>query len=305
MNLKNYNLLILIFITGFIISCKTTKTEIANSQFKPLENSLLWKIESDSLSSSSYLFGTIHILKKSDYFIPKGFQKAFDNAENLTFEIDMKEINNPATIMGILPKIMMKGDTSIRDLISDEDFKLLQQHFKKKGIPLFLFEKVKPMFLSMFAEVDLDQNSLDNGEYISYEMEMMKKAEEKNKTISGLETIDYQISIFDSIPYFEQAKMLMDGIKTVESDSSQLDQLVKIYKQQDINAMQQSIKSDDISKYEKLLLQNRNKNWIPVMDSMMKKQPVLFLVGAGHLGGKDGVINLLRKKGYRVSAVRE
>ncbi len=99
--------------------------------------------------------------------------------------------------------------------------------------------------------------------------------------------------------------MLMDGIKTVKSDTTQLDQLVKIYKQQDINAMQQSIKSDDISKYEKLLLQNRNKNWIPVMDSMMKKQPVLFLVGAGHLVGKDGVINLLREKGYRVSAVRE
>ena len=305
MNIKKYNLLILILITGFVLSCKTTKTEVAENEFIPLQNSLLWKIESDGLPYSSYLFGTIHIINQKDYFLPSGFEKAFKKVNNLTFEIDMNELNNPATILSIMPKIMMKGDTSIKDLISDEDYNLLKQHFKKNGIPLFLFEKVKPMFLSMFAEVDINQNSLQSGEYKSYEMELMEKAKEYNKSVSGLETINYQISIFDSIPYIEQAKMLMEGIKTVEEDNSQLDELVEIYKRQDLNAMQQSIQSDDISKYEKILVWNRNNNWIPVMDSMMKKQPVLFSVGAGHLGGKEGVINLLRKRGYRVTAVSD
>lgn len=303
MNIKKYNLLILILITGFVLSCKTTKPKVAENEFQPLQNSLLWKIESDEFQYPSYIFGTIHIIDSAEYFLPAGFRKAFDETENVVFEIDMKKMNDPATLMNLLPKIMMRGDTSLKDLLSMEDYSILQEKFKKAGIPLFLFEKVKPLFLTMFTDGDLAPGDIQSGKYKSYEMEIMDMAKEQNKSIGGLETIEYQVSVLDSIPYKEQAKMLMGSINAGEEGKSQMKKLIAQYKQQNINALHQSIESDEISRYEKILLNNRNKNWIPVIKQYMSESPTFFAVGAGHLGGKDGVINLLRKNGFKVTPV--
>ena len=303
MNIKKYNLLILIFIAGFILSCKTTKTRAIKNEFKPLQNSLLWKIESKESQYPSYIFGTIHLIDSSDYFLPPRFQKTFNECKNVVFEIDMKNMNDPAMLMNLLPKILMRGDTSLEDLLSQKDYSILQKNFKKSGIPLFLFQKVKPLFLTVFAEGDIVPGSIQNKKYMSYEMEIMEMAKKQNKSTGGLETMEFQIGVLDSIPYKEQAKMLMESINSKETGGNQLKELIDLYKQQNINALHQSIKSDDISVYEKILLNNRNRNWIPVIIDYISHEPTFFAVGAGHLGGKDGVINLLRKKGYKVTAV--
>jgi uncharacterized protein YbaP (TraB family) len=95
----------------------------------------------------------------------------------------------------------------------------------------------------------------------------------------------------------------MDSLATGES---QLDGLLKLYKDQDISAMQQSIGAEEgMVEYEYILLQKRNENWIPVMARMMAEKPTLFAVGAGHLGGPQGVVALLRKSGYRVEVAKE
>jgi uncharacterized protein YbaP (TraB family) len=303
MNIKKYNFLILILITGFVISCKTTKTEVAGDGFKPLQNSLLWKIESDNIPGPSYIFGTIHIISSEKYFLPEKFYETFDNTDNVVFEIDMNKMNDPSTLMQLLPKIMMRGDTSLKDLLSKEDYLKLQGKFKTSGLPIFLFEKIKPLFLTILTEEGVEPGSIQSGKYKSYEMEIMKMAEEKHKTVGALETMEFKIVILESIPYKEQAKMLMENINSSDKDNSQLKELVEIYRQQNINSLHQSIKTDEISRYEKILLNNRNQNWIPVMIQYMKQNPTFFAVGAGHLGGENGVINLLRKKRYKVSPV--
>jgi uncharacterized protein YbaP (TraB family) len=125
----------------------------------------------------------------------------------------------------------------------------------------------------------------------------------------GLETSAYQMSVFDSIPYEAQAKMLIDGLRMVDTSSAeegQLDQMLRLYKEQDISAMQSMIGEEaGMGQYEDLLLKKRNQNWVPVMGRMMADKPTLFAVGAGHLGGKYGVVALLRKAGYRVDVAKE
>lgn len=167
------------------------------------------------------------------------------------------------------------------------------------------------MFLSMMASEDAMnmQGSAQSGEIVSYEMELMKMAQEQEKPIDGLETAEFQMSLFDSIPYDVQAQMLMATIKSGDSgeEDNQLEQMVEMYKNQDIQGMQRMVKGDKggISEYEELLLLRRNRNWIPVMEEMMAKNATFFAVGAGHLGGEEGVIALLRKAGYTVSPVQE
>lgn len=294
---------IIILLPFFLLSCKTSQKQAKNIDKElKLENALLWKIEGNGLTEPSYLFGTIHLIKSDKFFLPKGFQNAFNKSEYVIFEIDVNKMNDISEQMKFLPKILMKGDTSLKDLITANQYKQVKDYFSEKHLPLFLFEKVKPMFLTMFTDGDFDPLSMKNGEYLSYELEISKMVKEKHKKTGGLETIEFQVGVLDSIPYKYQAEMLMKSINS-DRDSSAMDNMYDLYLSQNISALHQSIESDDLSKYEKILLNNRNNTWIPRMAEYMRKDPSLFAVGAGHLGGKQGVINLLRKAGYKLSPV--
>jgi len=297
---------LILLVTLILFSCKISENKAKVDDVNPkLENALLWKIEGNNLKAPSYLFGTIHLIKSDKFFLPDGFSKAFEESKSVIFEIDVDKMNDVSEQMKLLPSLLMKGDTSLKDLITTEEYEKVRKYFNEKHLPLFLFERVKPMFLTMFTEGDINPSSLKNGNYVSYELEISKMVKEKNKNTGGLETIEYQVSVLDSIPYRYQAEMLMKSINNEDKDSSKTEDMYDLYLDQNISALQQSIKSDDISKYDKILLNNRNSNWIPRMTYYMKKGQTLFAVGAGHLGGEHGIITLLRKAGYKVSAVLE
>ena len=131
----------------------------------------------------------------------------------------------------------------------------------------------------------------------------MQMAQQMEKEMAGLETVEYQISIFDSIPLDEQAQMLVESMRAESEGSDQFKEMVQMYLNEDIEAMQDMFKGEEegIAEYEDVLLVNRNRNWIPIMRGMMKEKPTFFAVGAGHLGGKNGVIRLLQNEGYTLT----
>jgi hypothetical protein len=134
----------------------------------------------------------------------------------------------------------------------------------------------------------------------------MKIAQAREKPFDGLETLDFQMSMFDSIPYEVQAQMLVETIQEeTGEDGGKLDTLVLLYKQQNLNGMESLFQSDQsgLAEFEDLLLNKRNNNWIPVMRSMMSEGTTLFAVGAGHLVGKRGVIRLLEAEGYTLKPI--
>jgi uncharacterized protein YbaP (TraB family) len=305
--MTNYNqhfvyLLSILLISFQLTSCKTSKNLGNNSN--TLEKSLLWQVTGPGLSKPSYVFGTIHLIDAKDYFLPKGTMSALDNVSKVVFELDMKEMSDMSKLMGMMNKLYMKDDKTLKDLLTEAEYKAVGDFFQEKGLPLFMFERMKPMFLSIFASGDVDPGGLQNGKMKSYEMELLEMAENSGKSSGGLETIEFQISLFDAIPYEAQAKMLVEAIQK-GSDSEGDDEFKKMtdmYKSQDINAMVKMISEEgsDVSGFEDKLLTERNKNWIPLMIEMAKKEPTLFAVGAGHLGGENGVINLLKKTGMKV-----
>jgi uncharacterized protein YbaP (TraB family) len=289
----------------FLNSCASINKDART--YKPLENALLWKIESKDNKKPSYVFGTIHIIDEKDFFLPKGTENALQSSEKVVFEIDMKEMNDVSAVMGMMGKIFMKDNKTLTDLLSSEDYEVVSKFFEKKGLPLFMLERMKPMFLTIFTYGDFQPEDMKNGKLKSYEMEFMEMAKTEGKPTGGLETIDFQINIFDKIPYDVQASMLVDAIKTGEGkESEELESMVRMYRQQNIEMMVSSISEEgqNISGFEESLLTERNKNWIPLMAEEMKQQPTFFAVGAGHLAGKDGVIHLLRSNGYKVRPVK-
>ncbi len=320
MKFKHFNiLLIFASILSLFTSCKGTKdvagvksmtenlSEKTDDALK-LENSLLWKITGKDIKVPSYLYGTIHLIGKDDFFYPKGTLAAFEAAEDVVFEIDMDEMSDMGSQMGMLQHVFMSNDTTLKDLLTEVDYNLVNTHFSDMGLPMFMLEKFKPMFLTVFASGDIDMGSLMGGgseepSTKSYEFEFFELAKEMKKDVSGLETMEFQMSIFEKIPYKAQAQMLVEAIKAEDTGGDTFQEMVNMYKEQNINAMVSMIDAEDSSMgdYDDVLLVERNKNWIPAMITMMATKSIFFAVGAGHLGGKDGVIHLLRKEGYTLT----
>ncbi len=302
----------LTLLLAFLITCSPfaqTNTAAArpNQTYAPNaeENSLLWEITGKGLTSPSWLYGTIHLIGKDDFFLTDSTRAFIDRSEMVTFEINMEDMTDISAQLGLLMKAFMEDGKTLRDLLSDDDYKLVQEHFQNIGLPLFMFERIKPMFLTVMASGDMSPTAMSSGDMLSYEMEIMDLAKQTKKKMGGLESMEFQMSVFDSIPYEAQAQMLVESIKSTDAGDEDFAKMVDLYKNQDIQGMVQMMGNDEgIAEYEDLLLNTRNKNWIPVMGEMMRAQPTFFAVGAGHLGGELGVVALLRKEGYTVKPVR-
>ena len=296
-----------LLLTVGLFAQEAAPTVVPPSEDPQLENSLLWKISGNDLAKPSYLYGTIHIIDKDDFFLTDGTKQAIKEAELVTFEINLEEATGIGAQLGMMMQAFMKGGQTLKDLLSEEDYRMVDAHFTKMGLPLWVLERIKPMFLSVIAGMDMSQ--MGGGEMVSYEMEIAQRAKTRDLPMAGLETIEYQMSMFDSIPYEAQAKMLVDAIEMTQDTSAaavdELEMMTELYLNQNIMGMVQSIGDDaeGLGQFEDMLLRNRNRNWIPVMGRQMEDKTVLFAVGAGHLAGKNGVINLLREAGYTVVPV--
>lgn len=297
-------------IVGFGCTATSKKVIYPADKIVPTEKSLVWQISGNGLKKSSYLYGTIHLIPKNEFVFPPAAREALDNVQRVTFEIDMKEMTNFRTQIGLMTKAFMSGGKTLKDLLPAEDYAFVKQKMSEKGLPGGMFERMKPMFLSTLFSTDEGGGVTANSNMTSVEMELYTMSRRRKLESAGLETAAYQMAIFDSIPYEAQAKMLVDGLRSAdgnESSEDELSRMLKLYREQDINAMQTMIGDADsgIGGYEDILLKNRNRNWIPVMGRMMREKPCLFAVGAGHLGGESGVVALLRKAGYKVEVAPE
>ncbi len=291
-----------VLVTGLILSGYAQK----NAELIPQEKSLIWEIKGKGLNQTSFLYGTIHMIGKKDFFLTDGTKKSFDRSKQVAFEIDMEEMGDIMSLLPLLMQSFMKNDTTLQDLFSKEDYVLVKAHFDKVGLPMMFLNRIKPMFLSALDPKAMMGDGSEKEDIVSYEMEFLEMAQNQKKAVEGLETAAFQMSMFDSIPYRAQAQMLLESIKSgADASDAQFDQLVELYKNQDIQAMQDLMGEDNTTNnYNDLLLVNRNRKWIPIMEKMMQDKATFFAVGAGHLGGGQGVIALLRAAGYSVEPVK-
>lgn len=261
------------------------------------QRSLLYKISGNGLPQPSYVYGTIHMICPQDFQMPDKLAKVAKAAHTLYLEVDM---DDPTLLlsMGMLMQDQTPG-YSLEKAFRPEDFQKLKR-FMKDSIQLDVenFLKMKPLVLhALFAArlLPCKQNQ-------SVEQALMDIAKSLHKPIEGLETAADQIKAFDAIPDSLEAAQIMDHINDTQKQRAILGRLFTAYKSQDITALHDlMLETEDFDR--EAMLYGRNRRWIPLMEKAMKKEMVLFAVGAGHLGGGQGVLALLRKKGYKVEAV--
>ena len=267
---------------------------VGNAQTKELENSLLWKIEHEDLAKPSYLFGTIHIMCKDDFSIPEKVTKAFDATDKLILEVDLSDSK---AIMALQSK-MISG-SKLTEELTEKQQKYLDNLLKKELN--MSIQMVNRYSLTAIYSL-LIQQSASCPVKKMYEMELINLAKTNNRTIAGLETLDAQL---DFLEKGYPKDFLWQQIELFEEYKSVFDTMVKHYKSENISALfaeanDERFFNDNSAHW---LLTVRNKNWVKLMPEMMKKQSNFFAVGAAHLPGETGVIELLRKQGYKVTPV--
>jgi uncharacterized protein len=262
--------------------------------------SLLYEISGNGLTQPSYLYGTIHIICKSDFIMSEATKQKFGMSQQVYLELDMDDIS----MMSEMQKNMMMNDGStLKTLMSDSDYRQVASFFKDTlKTNIGMMAKMKPFVLASFALPKMLSCPTQ-----SYEESFMKMAGEQHKEILGLETVKDQFDAIDKMGMKEQADlMLVEMVKNWNENKTDFGTMISHYKSQDVDLMMEDMTKSKMSNksFEKDLLETRNNNWIPKISKIASEKPTFFAVGAGHLGGEKGVIALLRKQGFTVKAVK-
>ena len=280
----------------FLQSCK------AQSNIKlPVNkdnNTLLWEVSGKGLKQPSYLFGTFHILCKDDIQFSANLQTALKASQQVYFEMDLDDPKN--TLGGMF--FMNMKDKTLSDLYTVEELQKVTKFYKDSlNMKLSYFNKMKPMMLTALLYPRMMPCKTPSG----VEIELMTIAKKEQKEILGFETIDFQSSIFDSIPYSVQAKDLLKSIDSMDKYKLYFNKMVQTYKNQQTDSLVAIVNDKTFTDGENndALLKNRNVNWVKQLKTILPKNNIFMAVGAAHLFGNDGLIDLLRRVGYTVKGI--
>jgi uncharacterized protein len=264
------------------------------------DKSLLYEISGNGLTQPSYLYGTIHIICKSDFIMTEATKQKFGMSQQVYLELDM---DDPSMMSEMQKNMMMNDGSTLKTLMSDSDYRQVASFFKDTlKTNIGMMAKMKPFVLASFALPKMLSCPTQ-----SYEESFMKMASEQHKEILGLETVKDQFDAIDKMGMKEQADlMLVEMVKNWNENKADFGTMISHYKSQDVDLMMEDMTKSKMSNksFEKDLLETRNNNWIPKIAKIASEKPTFFAVGAGHLGGEKGVIALLRKQGFTVKAVK-
>ena len=261
-----------------------------------VENALLWKVSKGD--QEAYLYGTIHISCNAE--LSPDVEKALKESDELILEIDMSD---PSLQMRMMQKMMLPDGKNASDFLTDKELESLEEYVNEnvKMIPDFaMVSNMKPIFLSSL----ITQSLLSCKNQAGYDQLLLQKAQQQNIPISGLETIDEQISALDGIPHQEVYDEMIASIEEdQQEDIKMLDKMMQYYNNANLKALKKLFDESDsfLNDFTDIALDKRNKNWIPVIKEKMKGQKVFIAFGAAHLIGENGVVELLKDEGYKVS----
>jgi len=257
-------------------------------------NTLLWEITGKDLSKPSYLFGTFHLMCREDIRFSNELKKALGSVSEVYFEMDL---DDPSNTLGGLLFMNMKDGMSLKDLYSTEEYNRLELFFKDSlRMPLATMKRMKPSVI----EAVLYPKLMPCKNLSGVEMELMKLAQQDKKEIRGFETIADQAAVFDSVPLDKQAKALMNTIDSFNIYQKTFDSLLLVYKNQQMPEIEKMMSRTEsgLGESRYIMLDKRNINWVAQLKKIMDKKNIFIAVGAGHLVGENGVIDLLKKEGY-------
>lgn len=289
-----------VFVLGIVCLGFSLQRETGMADPAP-KMSLLWKIEGNGLKQPSYLFGTMHLIQREYFYFPAALEKVIKKSDVVVTEIALDKMGDQAEAL----KHIYLTEGSLFDFFSEEQQDTILQWAEnklmlKKEPFMASFGKMKP-FVILQTVVQLEFF----GKTESYEMKIKEVADKSKIPYRGFESVAEQISFFDNLSREEQAEMVMESLRDGEKNKKMMIEMQGIYKRQQLDSLHYLVRRESgvIAQRESSFLGQRNKRWIPQIKEIIQQQKAFIAVGAGHLAGDEGVIQLLREEGYTVTPI--
>ena len=262
--------------------------------------SFAWKVSGKG--SVVYLVGSVHVLSADFYPVDAALNSAYNDADLLVEELDLAEMSDPTSQMAMLSHGMLPSATPLDKVISPATYALVTKRITDLGLPMEPFKMLKPWTVALMLQAVEWQNAGLDPE-LGLDKHFYDRAQTDKKSVKGLETTDFQISRFDGMTMEQQERLLAESLKDVDTEKANMTKLVTAWRAGDVQTVERLVLAelkDDPMLYQRLLVE-RNKTWLPKIEALFARSGHAFVVvGAAHLVGPDGVVALLKAKGYKV-----
>jgi uncharacterized protein YbaP (TraB family) len=264
-----------------------------------LAESSVWKVSKGE--QSLYIGGTCHVLRSTDYPLPAEFERAYAAADTLVFEIDPTVAQDSAFAMQLLAKASYTDGRTLKSVLSSETYAALAKQSKQSGIPIEMLNSMKPgmvmMMLTMqeLAKVGVSEEGVD--------MHYHHRGLKDGKAVHALETPEFQIELLTSMGEGMEDELVRYGLEDLGQMRELFSELIAAWRGGDL-AQIEVLFINDMADYPELyasMLVDRNQRWVPQIEAMLQSPEVEFvLVGVAHAAGDDGVLKMLKVKGYTI-----
>lgn len=264
---------------------------------------LLWKV-SDA-DNSIYLLGSFHLLKDSDYPLADSTYAALEDAERVVFELAPAEMNDPALGQKMGAAAMRTDGTTLQQSVPEETWNQLLAFTIKRGMPIANLQRFEAWFVGLIVSLT-EMQALGLDPEKGLDKHFAERAAEAGKPVSGLETGDQQIALFDGMDATQQLQYLQDTLSELANVEAEIDRMHGLWRSGDGQALYAATGAEMKAEYPALYQRinvDRNRAWLPRLAGMLDdsdSDDTLVVVGALHLLGDDGVLAMLKAKGYQV-----
>jgi uncharacterized protein YbaP (TraB family) len=257
----------------------------------------LWEVRSSK--TKIYLLGSIHILKKDHYPLKDQIERAYREAEILVFEMNLDSTQSLSVQTMVMARGMLKNGATLKDKLPDTTYQKAVELCKELGLDIRYWQKFEPWYLSMMIMMmKLMQMGYDPA--YGVDMHFYNKAKNDGKKIVGLESLDFQLSIFESMP---AEKLVLQTISDLSVIENEFESIFDAWKNGDIENLG-ALTVEQLKAFPDLyhsLMKNRNENWMIRINQLLTEPHIsMVIVGAGHLVGEDGLVEMLKRKRYEV-----
>lgn len=262
--------------------------------------SFVWVVQKGN--SKLYLGGTIHLLRPHDFPLPKAFTQAYTDSDIVTFETQMDLLKNMAAQQSLTSKMAYTDGSTIQQHLSSGTYAALEDYAKKNNLPLETMQQMKAsMIVMMIEQIELMKlGATEDG----VDMFFYQQTLSDQKQTDYFETLEEQLNIILSIGEDDEDAFVLYTLESLQDIDTTFYTMINYWKNGNSKQLSSFLLdqlADSPKLYNKLLIQ-RNKAWLPKIEHYMQTQQTEFvLVGAGHLLGPKGLLEMLRKKGYKVT----
>ena len=262
---------------------------------------IFWEIK--GRSNTLYLLGSVHMLKPEDSILPAEVLNAYERAKALVMELDLNDVNMEAVLGSGMQSALLPEGQTLAEVLGPELHAEMATHTERLGLEPELMDRFQPWFAALLLEqTALSKLGFESGAGV--DEQLAQRAQQDGKPIIALETADQQLGFFAHLTMAQQRQYLRATLEDLDTEENDSAAMVQAWQRGDTAELESQLRKESAKSPElfHLLTTDRNRQWLPkIVGLLAEQQDYLVVVGALHLVGNDGLVELIRAQGFKVT----